>query len=182
MDTEAPSLSILPEPSQAWKRGPITVTFVAFDCFSGVASVDYTVNGTPGTGRTLTLSDQGDYDIRAIARDLAGNVSPEARTFVRIDAAPPTAPVVTLPDAPPLRQHPRVQLVASTDSGSGVQGYLVSVSGPAPFSQQVGAGTQELTLPKLPNGAYTVQVTAFDGAQENPFFTGSPLKPPAWTT
>ncbi len=166
VDRDPPVLGVSPGPDQTWKRAPVTVSFAAFDSSSGIASVDYTVNGAPGQGRSVTLSSEGEYDIRAVARDLAGNVSNEARTFVRIDETPPTTPTVVLPDHAS-DDTPRVQWSAATDARSGVQSYTVTVmnGGQTVQSQQVGAGTLEATLGKLANGSYTVRVTAFDGAQ-----------------
>ena len=175
VDRDPPVLGVSPAPDQTWKRAPVTVSFSAFDASSGIASVDYTVNGVPGQGRSVTLSSEGEYDIRAVARDLAGNVSNEARTFVRIDETPPSVPAVTLPDAAsPSDNTPRVRWTPSTDARSGLAGYTVTVTGGGQSvpSQQVPPGTQEVTLPKLANSPagqpYRVWVAASDSAQSPP--------------
>jgi hypothetical protein len=170
---------VLANPSQddgIWHRAPFTVSFAAADDLSGVASIDYTVNGVPGSGRSVTLTNDGIFSIDYSARDVAGNRSATLSTGAHVDASPPTTPAVTGPTGTTSDNTPTIGWTASTDAASGVQGYVVVIrdsGGNVVSAPNVGAGTTSISSPKLANGSYTAQVVAFDGAQPQPFVAGS---------
>lgn len=103
VDKTAPFVSATRDPStgKGSPRNPITVDFSADDAHSGVASIEYRVNG--GSWKTgdgpVTFDSEGDYVVSYRATDVAGNSSSIKSTSVTITANPATtvkaAPTVT---------------------------------------------------------------------------------------
>lgn len=177
VDTVAPFVTLLPDTAE-WLRGPVDLTFLAFDDLSGIQGVFSSVNGgAPVTGRTRTLSTEGAHTIEYAARDVAGNTSPLKRGVVRVDTAAPTAPGLIRPASVTGRVQPTVTWSASTDSGSGVRSYVVAIRNPAGglvSAKRVGAETTSTTVDDvLAPGSYTAEVYAVDGTTPEPFVTGS---------
>ena len=100
-DVAAPLITVelSPAPNPAgWSRTAVTVTLSSTDAVSGVASVDYRVDGGPlttieGTSASLTISGAGVHDLQYAATDRAGNTAAATTRQVRID---PTAPLTSL--------------------------------------------------------------------------------------
>ncbi|MBC7261111.1 MAG: fibronectin type III domain-containing protein, partial [Chloroflexi bacterium] len=79
-----------------WYNSPITVTFVATDTLSGMATgvISYQVNGGGWVqGNTYQESRDGRYVIEGRARDSAGNYSDIVLTSVKVDQTAPDAPM-----------------------------------------------------------------------------------------
>lgn len=173
---------VIADPSKddgIWHRAPFTVNFIAVDDFSGVASVDYRVNGAPGSGRSVTLSQDGTFGIDYSAIDVAGNRSAALATTVHVDASAPTAPSVTAPTGASSDNTPTISWSASSDAASGVRGYIVIIrdsGGNIVTAPVVGADTTSITSPKLANGSYTAQIVAFDGASPQVFAAASDVQ------
>lgn len=114
-------------------EGTATVTLSATDAHSGVASIDYSVNGaapvrTLGNSVVFSLSAPGTYAIAYSATDAAGNVSDagSATVYVR-PMPPPAAPVVTSltssTHAPGVWTAASSVALAWSASGTGLVGY-----------------------------------------------------------
>jgi hypothetical protein len=93
---------------------------------------------------------------------------------LRIDEGAPTKPVVTSPSGSTSDTTPDIQWNASTDSASGVDGYVVLVrnsGGAIVWSQDVpsSAPTMVTVGQTLEVGSYTAEVVAYDNAAPNPF-------------
>jgi hypothetical protein len=92
---------------------------------------------------------------------------------LRVDQAAPTSPIVTAPVSPTTDPTPEIHWDGSSDSGSGVAGYVALVrnsSGAIVWSQVVAAGVRAATVAQvLGLGSYTAEVIAFDGAAPRPF-------------
>jgi cytochrome c len=76
-----------------WHTGTTTVTASGTDATSGVASIDYTLDGTPGTlapGATLPVSGDGSHTLVTEAVDVAGNHSSQRTDTIQIDSQAPT--------------------------------------------------------------------------------------------
>jgi hypothetical protein len=178
-DTEAPAVALVSPRSDAWLRAPVEVRLAASDDLSGVAAVGYAVDGGPvQTGRSFTLDTDGAHTVTYWARDAAGNESPHEQALIRVDASAPSAPVVTAPAGGSTTGDttPTVVWSQASDAASGVQGYAVVVTEPGGSivaSATVPASQTSLTLDPLPDGAYTVRVTAADGASPDPHTTTS---------
>lgn len=171
-DTRAPSVFLFPSDDR-WRRGPLTVTVAAADDFSGVAQVIYRLDGGPlqsiRNGGRFEIAAEGSHVVDLAAGDSAGNWSPTLTRTLRVDSAPPSAPGITLPRPVTANTRPEIRWAASTDSGSGVQGYYVAVKradGSTAGAQNVGPETTSIQSPvELQDGqSYRVEVTAFDGA------------------
>jgi len=78
-----------------WYNSPITVTFVATDDLSGMASgvISYQVNGGGWIkGTSYSESQDGRYVIECRATDVAGNTSDVTTRLVKLDRAAPETP------------------------------------------------------------------------------------------
>jgi hypothetical protein len=172
-DTTAPFVTPLPY-DNAWKRGPLDVTFFATDDLSGVAGVFWRLDGGPfQAGRRLQITTEGTHTLQYVARDVAGNQSRLGTATLRVDANPPTAPVVTAPAGNTTDTTPDITWNAATDSASGVAFYYVVVrnsSNAIVFAKAVTASELSATVTEtLPTGQYTAEVIALDGATPQPF-------------
>jgi hypothetical protein len=164
-----------------WYRAPAQVQVTASDDFSGVARVQYSLDGGPdttiGNGNSLTIPTEGVHTLDVTTTDVAGNPGTASGT-VRVDAAPPSKPVVTSPPSVTANARPTFSWTASTDTGSGVRGYFVSVKGAdgsTPVQQAVDGNTTSLASPvTLADGqTYTVTITAVDNTADQPWTTDS---------
>ncbi len=96
IDTTAPSTDI--SAPSGWHNTDATVSLSATDNLSGVAATHYTVNGgAEQTGKTITFSAEGSYNIEAWSVDNAGNVEAHKSAQVLIDK---TAPTITHTQSP----------------------------------------------------------------------------------
>ena len=177
-DTTPPVITPIPGDS-GWKRGPLTVSFSVFDDLSGVALVVSRVDGGPFvSGRSTRIEGEGAHQVEYVARDAAGNQTQPATVTLRIDQNPPSAPSVTVPSGTTADGTPDIQWSPSSDSASGVAGYIVFVrdsNGAIVWSQNVPASSTGVTVgQQLGPGSYTAEVVAYDGAAPEAFTaTGS---------
>jgi hypothetical protein len=174
VDTTPPL--IFPSPNDSrWHRGPLGVRFLVQDDLSGVAIVVSRVDGGPfARGRTTTIAGEGSHLLEYAARDAAGNQTRLLGTTLRVDENPPTQPAVTAPTGSTSDSTPEIRWNASSDSASGVVGYIVLVrntSGTIVFSRNVPATALRVVTVEDPLafGAYTAEVVAYDGSVPQPF-------------
>jgi hypothetical protein len=162
-------------PSDAdWHRAPLAVEFYAVDDLSGVALVVSRVDGGPfERGRSIEIPDEGAHRVEYAARDAAGNQTSLLSTTLRVDAGPPTRPVISSPSGVSPATQPDIVWSASTDTASGVAGYIALVrnsGGSIVWSQAVPPSTTSVTVGQaLAPGNYTAEVTAFDNAKPQPY-------------
>ena len=147
--------------------GTATVTVTASDTESGVASVEYSLDGGAFAAYTapVTVNTPGQHTVQFRATDEAGNTSnPQSVAFAVVDAPDPdnTAPVVTATvageqDDDGAYVSIATVTVAATDEGSGVASVEYSLDG-APYSAY--------TVPVVVNqrGVHTVSARATDEA------------------
>ncbi|HEY8865464.1 MAG TPA: hypothetical protein VIM22_00910, partial [Solirubrobacteraceae bacterium] len=130
IDATPPQLAISPEDA-IWRRGPAQVTLSAQDEFSGVRSVSYSLDGGPATAirnnSSFPIDTEGAHSLTGSATDVAGNTATRNAT-VRVDQSAPTKPQVTRPFSVTVSTTPVFQWSASTDSGSGLRGYLLAIT------------------------------------------------------
>jgi hypothetical protein len=169
-DTTAPAVGITPADLK-WRRGPVTVTVHAFDDFSGVSEVIYRVDGGPLTstrnGGTFEIAAEGQHLVEFGARDAAGNGA-AGQQLVRVDGAPPTTPAIEAPRPITAGTTPTIRWSASTDSGSGLQGYYLAISrvsdgslaGQGYYPPDVTSAQSPVSLQD--GQSYRVTVTAYD--------------------
>jgi hypothetical protein len=168
------ALSILPADDR-WYHAPAPVQLRADDDFSGVKSVRYSVDGAPKTqipnGSAFTIPTEGAHTVEWEATDVAGNTATRS-AVVRVDAAPPAKPVITKPSIVTADTTPNFEWAASTDSGSGVRGYLLTIKrsdGSVAAFRAVQANTTSVPdVAALADGeTYTAVVTAVDNTVDN---------------
>ena len=147
--------------------GTATVTVTATDTESGVASVEYSLDGGAFAAYTapVTVNTPGQHTVQFRATDEAGNTSnPQSVAFAVVDEPDPddTAPVVTATvageqDDDGAYVSTATVTVAATDEGSGVASVEYSLDG-APYSAY--------TVPVVVNqrGVHTVSARATDEA------------------
>ena len=174
VDKTPPVLSILPADDR-WYHAPAPVQLRADDDFSGVKSVRYSVDGAPKTqipnGSAFTIPTEGAHTVEWEATDVAGNTATRS-AVVRVDAAPPAKPVITKPSIVTADTTPNFEWAASTDSGSGVRGYLLTIKrsdGSVAAFRAVQANTTSVPdVAALADGeTYTAVVTAVDNTVDN---------------
>ncbi|TGO05753.1 OmpL47-type beta-barrel domain-containing protein [Serinibacter arcticus] len=97
-DTVAPvvTLAAAPAPASGWAAGDVVVTASATDDSGVTPTIEVAVGDGAFTAVTgpVTLTDEGSRDVRARARDAAGNVSQVATVRVGIDRTVPTVAAV----------------------------------------------------------------------------------------
>ena len=173
-DTTPPVIAPIPGDS-GWKRGPLTVNFFVVDDLSGVAHVVSRTDGGPFvSGRSTRIDGEGTHQLGYFASDAAGNQTRPATVTLRVDQNPPTVPSVTGPSGTISDSTPDIAWSPSSDSASGVAGYLVLVrdsSGAIVWSQNVPASsaTAATVGQALGPGSYVAEVVAYDGAAPEPF-------------
>ncbi|MGV9367371.1 OmpL47-type beta-barrel domain-containing protein [Amycolatopsis sp. NPDC003731] len=141
-----------------------TARITATDADSGVASVEYQLDGGPWTAYSapVVVSAAGTHMLHYRATDVAGNVSPEGMahfTVVRSDTTPPTvsASVAGTQDADGSYVGKATVTVTAADAGSGVAAVEYKVDG--------GAWTAYAApVPVSAAGAHTVGYRARDVA------------------
>ncbi|CAN7289344.1 OmpL47-type beta-barrel domain-containing protein [Paenibacillus sp. LjRoot56] len=74
----------------SWVNHDVTVSLNASDSESGIAAINYTVDGGPQqTGTTVTLTVEGIHTLVYWSVDNAGNIEAHHTIIIRIDKAPP---------------------------------------------------------------------------------------------
>jgi hypothetical protein len=169
VDASKPNLSMTPSGTRGggdYFRSAVTVSLAADDDSSGVALVEYRLNGQDWTqGDSVTITAGGDHGLEGRVTDNAGNVALRG-IAIHIDT---TSPVATFIMPAPNSTTPvqgEVMLGGKvSDVGSGVAGVEISLDG--------GKTWQALQLvneiwrydwdtTQLPNGSYPVIARARD--------------------
>ncbi len=87
----APAATAASNGQNGWYTGSVTVQANASDATSGLASVQYQVDGgTWQSGETVNLSTDGVHTVVFKAEDVAGNTTTSQRVTVKIDTTAPT--------------------------------------------------------------------------------------------
>ncbi len=100
VDRQPPTLSwqVPPPNSYGWYTAPLTLTIIATDTNSGLASIPLWQNSQPaGQYRTpIQLGADSNITWTARAVDVAGNLSSPITKTIQLDIAPPAAPSLSL--------------------------------------------------------------------------------------
>lgn len=172
-DTTPPTTMVMTPNDAGWHRGPTAVQLTAVDDFSGIKSIQYSLDGGPQTalpnGGRFTIPAEGPHRVAWSATDVAGNTATQTGT-VNVDNGPPSKPVVTGPPSVTANPSPVISWQPSTDSGSGLRGYVVTVqrtdgSVAAQFGAPANA-TSAQSPPLADNTDYRAIVTAFDNTED----------------
>lgn len=96
VDESVPAITFTPTGtmgSNGWYTSSVSLSISAQDEYSGVASIEYNLDGTDWVpGSSLTLND-GDHTVEARATDKAGNQA-TASTTIRVDTRSPSAVLI----------------------------------------------------------------------------------------
>lgn len=170
IDTAKPTVTVsaAPAPSEAdgYVSSDVTVTIDPQDVGSGIAKVDYSVNGTNETTTgsfpfTVPITADGVTTVSATAFDLAGNISTTESVTVRIDTGVPTLEYEITSDLPGDNQWQRatatVTITPDDDTGSGIASTTYRVDGGDPQTY-----TDPFTF--ADDGVYNVEATTTDKA------------------
>lgn len=169
VDTVRPELEIAPTGTQGgggYFRSAVTVSLVGSDSGSGLALVEYRLDGGEWVSADhLTISTDGDHGLEGRATDKAGNQTTTV-TVVHIDTIPPVATFIMPPPDSTTQVQEAISLGGNVfDVGSGVEHVELSLD----------EGKTWQTLPLvneiwrydwvtlgIPNGQYRVVARAWD--------------------
>ncbi len=174
IDTTPPSVTVtIPPPgSTGWYTSQLTFSASGSDTESGIAAIEYSVDGGGWQSSAPILSD-GTHAVDVCVTDLAGNVSTSAST-INIDTNPPSSAFSSPPEGSTTVAHGTITLSGSTsDTTSGPSTASISLNGGSTWlSLSIGGGgawsyTWDTT--HVSDGTYTVLVCAGDiaGNQEH---------------
>jgi len=159
--------------TNGWYRSPVAIALAAVDATSGVARLQWTVNGgavQTAPGATASVAAGGGTSAVAwTATDAAGNAVAGAPVNVKVDAVAPVAKVSTSPTS--IRANGKLQPVkvtaSASDAGSGVASVRLERSvNEGPFVPvTLSSSTAREVIQTLAYGArYAYRVTASDNA------------------
>jgi hypothetical protein len=146
--------------SGGWYRSPVTVHLEAADDWSGVASIESRLDGSPWAAyvRDFRVSSEGRHVIDYRATDLARNIEPFKSASIDVDLSPPNVTILA-PAGIVTTMSVMVRWTAQ-DAVSGIGFYALSVDG-GPVTSM---GLQENATVMLESGPHTIQIRATDVA------------------
>ena len=143
-----------------WQTAALTVTLDGSDAHSGVAQINYVLDGTLGSGAdgsTVTISADGEHELLTQVVDGAGHASAWKRHEIRIDR---TAPVNQTPQGSGAwRASDYAVLPSGADGGSGLAAIEWRVDG-----GPVQKWPQTSTITVTGDGDHLLEVRAVDVA------------------
>ncbi|MFD9740037.1 ThuA domain-containing protein [Umezawaea sp. NPDC059074] len=163
VDTTAPSTrATFADPGDGgWHQGAVPVTLTATDAGSGVASVEYALDGGAWTAYTTPVDVTGDgtHTLLYRAKDRAGAVEPDKAATVKIDGTKPTVLVSGIADGRIYGDSQDLRISwQAVDSTSGVRSVLGTLDG------EVFRSGASLPLHELALGLHRLTVAATDQA------------------
>jgi hypothetical protein len=163
VDATAPitTATFAPANDDGWHAGTVPVTLTAVDPLSGVASVEYALDGgdwQPYTG-PVDVTGDGEHELRYRATDVAGNVETVKSALITIDATKPTLLVGGIADGQLYGDSQDVRITfQAVDSTSGIRSVIGTLDGQA-YQNNTLQAMYELNL-----GLHELVVTATDRA------------------
>jgi len=152
IDKTAPTTSVDPASSSSWTTDN-SVALTANDALSGVASIEYRVDGGPTqTYSTPFTLAGGSHTVEYRATDVAGNVPLFQSATIKVDTVVPTASLSQTGSGQPT--------ISGTDATSGVASVSWRDGNTGGYTTVAGSST---TL-SLANGSHTIWYFATDNA------------------
>lgn len=171
VDTVSPALTpTIPAPGVGgWYSAPVTASANASDATSGLALVEYRVDGGAWQpGSTVTVSGDGEHSVQYRATDRAGNQATSLLETFRIDSTPPVSSFSNPPEGATIQVSKTFTFSgASADSLSGLSKVEISVDGGESWKALTlteGRWTYTWDTRQAPHGTYAIQVRAEDMA------------------
>ena len=136
---------VTPAPNtEGWNKGAVSLSLVATDDVSSVATTEYRLSGAPSwTTYTapIPVSSEGVTTYQYRSTDVAGNTEPTGSIVVRIDATPPVtaASASPLPNAAGWNKGPVTVSFTASDAGSGIAVTEHSTDGGATWTEGTSA-------------------------------------------
>ena len=133
IDSVPPSLSVSASPADGnsgWYVSPAVLTATASDATSGIAGVQYRVDGGAWQdGSTATISTDGSHTVEFQARDQAGNTTTASQT-VNVDTTLPQSGFTSPAEGSTTYAHGQdfVMTGASSDTTSGLSSAQISLN------------------------------------------------------
>ncbi|TDB75510.1 ThuA domain-containing protein [Micromonospora sp. KC723] len=163
IDATAPvtTATFAPANDNGWHAGAIPVTLAAADAGSGVAAVEWSLDGGPWAPYTqpVDVTGDGDHELLYRARDKAGNVETLKSAVLRVDGTKPTVLVSGLADGQLYGDSQDVRVTfQAVDPTSGIRSVVGKLDG-KPFQSGTLQVMYDLTL-----GLHELAVTATDKA------------------
>nr|WP_152992321.1 ThuA domain-containing protein [Nonomuraea pusilla] len=144
-----------------WHNQAVPVSLTATDETAGVAGIEYSLDGGPWTPYTdtVSVSGEGQHELRYRSTDKAGNVEDVKAVNVKIDTKAPTVLVSGVAAGEKYGDSQDLGIGwEAVDSGSGVKSVIGTLDG-KPFEPG-----KVLALYELPLGEHTLTVTAVNKA------------------
>jgi PKD repeat protein len=163
VDTTAPvtTATFAPPNDDGWHAGTVPVTLTAADPASGVAVVEYSLDGgafTPYT-QPVDVTGDGEHVLLYRATDVAGNVETVKSAVLTIDATKPTLLIGGIADGQLYGDSQDVRITfQAVDPTSGIRSVVGTLDGRA-YQNNTLQAMYELNL-----GLHELVVTATDGA------------------
>lgn len=170
IDLTKPTVSVT---APATATGNVALSSNAIDTLSGIASVQFKVDGVnQGAADTTapysltwnsTLVSNGAHTITAVATDIAGNTQTSAGVTVSVSNAIATIPTVTItsPTSQTLPKNGAVKFTATASDVSGVASIKLSIDGVSKqICTNVGTCTYNLNVKDLTTGSHTLTAVA----------------------
>jgi parallel beta-helix repeat protein len=150
------------EGEDGWFTSPVNVTLSSKDATSGVAGIQYRVDGSEWADYTGTFEVSGDgtHTLEYYATDLAGNAEDAVAEEVRIDCSAP-AIEIDVPDGTVFNTSAVDISVSCSDACSGVVCSEYSLDGAAYVDCTNASG---IGLEGLVTGTHVMMVRAYDAA------------------
>jgi peptidoglycan/xylan/chitin deacetylase (PgdA/CDA1 family) len=170
VDTTAPTASIRCNGTTcaAWYNAAVTVSLLATDGGSGVASIHYTTDGSAPTLASPTYSAPfsvaSTTTVRYQAWDVAGNASTIGTQTIQLDTTAPSVTITSPADGARVNGNVTVSASAA-DVGSGVASVSFYLDGTTLLSTQTGTKYSfQWNTRKTPKGLHTLTAVATDRA------------------
>ncbi|MEU8264702.1 ThuA domain-containing protein [Micromonospora sp. NPDC048999] len=157
IDTIAPvtTAAFAPANDEGWHRGAVPVTLSATDAGSGVAKLEWALDGGSWTPYTapVNVSGDGQHELLYRATDAAGNTETLKSAILKIDATRPTVLVSGLADGQLYGDSEDVRIrYEAVDATSGIKAVVGTLDGRAYRSNtlqpmfELALGMHELTV------------------------------------
>ncbi|GIF52353.1 glucose/arabinose dehydrogenase [Asanoa ferruginea] len=163
IDSTAPvtAATFAPATDDGWHNGAVPVTLTSTDAGSGVASIQYALDGGAWTPYTVPVDVSGDgsHELLYRATDTAGNVETLKSAIIKIDGVRPTVIIGGLADGQLYGDSQDVRVTyQAVDPTSGLKSVVGTLDGAAYPANKLQA------MFELPLGLHDLTVTATDKA------------------
>ena len=163
IDATAPvtSATFAPPTDDGWHNGVVPVTLAATDAGSGVATVEFALDGGTWTPYTtpVDVTGDGEHELLYRSADTAGNVETLKSAIVKIDGAKPTVIIGGLADGQLYGDSQDVRVTyQAVDPTSGLKTVVGTLDGDAYPANKLQA------MFELPLGLHELTVVATDKA------------------